>query len=62
MMCKYCEDNVPLVIREDNGVNVIRIDQEAIDLLLIPYSEDNGIHTNIPIEYCPLCGRKLSED
>ena len=51
-MCDYCENENPFVTKKgwdvyiyDNEINV----------------EWDGINIDLTINYCPMCGRKLSE-
>lgn len=60
-MCKYCEyfNNVLLIKTDDIGTYVGIL----FNKLKLGYT-DNGkeLYAETPINYCPMCGRKLTEE
>ena len=69
-MCKYCEYDYPLLqITDRNSLinldiyknNVLRacINSQA---MIDGNARQLAIRAKMPIKYCPMCGRKLSEE
>lgn len=55
-MCKYCEDD------EEEYFNIYKNDDEKYVLSIqsgYSFEIDEFIYTEIIIDYCPFCGRKL---
>lgn len=51
--CPYCQGNEPLFKR--NNVKI------WVDGSLRLFDPKNKINTNIDIDYCPMCGRKVEK-
>lgn len=54
-MCEYCNANTldALAINERNEAVIINQNVETGEYFI------DGLKVNIPINYCPMCGRKL---
>lgn len=57
-MCKYCEEGYSLA---DNEANVIDINNNVITFESFNEWHDPNSREEIQINFCPMCGRKLSE-
>lgn len=49
--CSYCYKNFPLVDSKDLEVRIVYSNQMIV--------KSQGKDTNVPIRYCPMCGRLL---
>ena len=63
-MCEYCETAKSIHTEEDKYVTA---DSYILkdEIVLAAFSRDSYLYDvtiNIPIEYCPMCGRKLGGD
>ena len=57
-MCDFCKKNENI----DSGINnlKIRIKNNILDMIYYAYSCDSSFEVEIPINYCMICGEKLS--
>lgn len=55
-MCKYCEKNISIKVKEPLGIGI-----HYPNRLIVRGVDKNGWDTSIDIKinYCPMCGRKL---
>ncbi len=68
-MCKYCKLGTPLKdiqsdLHEDATAFIDDDDNEftiVIDNVNYFTGEMDNLYINIPINYCPMCGRQLNE-
>ena len=64
--CEYCGDKKELVDFNDGdwrfgGSPEIKIIGSCLDVNYDAYSGDSSFEREYKINYCPMCGRKLSE-
>ena len=57
-MCGYCNANIldVLAINKRDEAVIINQDIDTGKFFI------DGLEVNIPINYCPMCGRKLGDD
>ena len=55
--CKYCQSGKPLIIRNDESVDILTIVSIQENNLKLTVEGDG--FTEEEINYCPKCGRKL---
>ena len=57
-MCECCDANIleALAINKKDEAVIINQDIETGEYFI------DGLEVNIPINYCPMCGRKLGDD
>lgn len=58
-MCKYCEVYEPEVIASD-PYNVLMLKDD--ELYFLSQEGDDDYELSGKINYCPMCGRKLTEE
>lgn len=65
-MCEYCDEMKSIYWNDDYKVSTVRevyIEQDGtLSISSNASYEDENYDINIKINYCPSCGRKLSED
>lgn len=67
-MCKYCEGDIwdRETLESNNGIEYTIGDKELLLACWTPafdgYNAECQWESEIPINYCPMCGRKLVED
>ena len=61
-MCKYCEEKTEVIGNYNTDIGKIEVFLEDSELTINSYEISNHpeiISSDIKINYCPMCGRKL---